>query len=98
MTTVDDLNKIGVRVGQLEAVDIHGILRGKLCAPDELIHGSAMMSALLSTGSNDEIVPTEFSQIQNGFEKAAIIPDPSTLTPLPWREGVASVIGDFYHV
>ena len=91
------LRKQGVQYGQLEIADIHGILRGKITAPEELIEGTALSNGLLSIGSDDEVVVTPLLGFESGLDKLPIIPDLSTLKVLPWRGDVASVICDFCH-
>ena len=95
MTNLNDVRKQGVKFGQLEFVDINGILRGKITAPEELEEGSTASTLLLTANSNDEVVVTPLACFESGFLKSPILPDSSTLRVLPWRESVASVICDF---
>ena len=92
--TMEGLREAGIEYGQLEMVDIHGILRGKFTVADDLIDGSAMINVMLSCASDDEVVPSAFSNIETGMEKYTLTPDLSTLKVLPWRENTASVICD----
>ena len=90
------LGEEGVEFGQIEFSDIHGILRGKIAHLKALGKGTTASGGLLSTISNDEIVPTPMVRLEHGTDKFAIVPDYSTLKKLNWRGDTASVIAGFY--
>ena len=92
---IQKLKKQGVEFSQVEFVDIHGILRGKLSGIDYLEKGTTASSALLATVSGDDIPPTPFVRFEYGTEKYGLKPDLSTVRNLSWSNDTAAVICDF---
>jgi glutamine synthetase len=79
--------------------DLIGVDRGRDVLIDELAsvmgHGMAFCRAVYHTSPMGDVVPVQ-GGIEEGLPDVKAIPDLSTLTTMPWEEGVAWVIADTF--
>ncbi len=87
----------GTDVVRLSYSDLMGVDRGRDMLIDELPtaigHGLAFCRAVFHTSPMGDVVPVP-GGLENGLPDVSVRPDLATLTPMPWEEGVAWVIGD----
>lgn len=86
----------GIHTVELVFADIYGVLRGKKVPANQwertAKEGSHIPGAPLYWGVRSECRDeSPAGGIETGFPDVTIMPDPSTLRPLPWRPGVAQV-------
>lgn len=88
-----DLIKVG-------GPDYDGVYRGKRLPVDVFLdgveHGYAQGNVLFGWDIADDLVPgLRYTNWDTGYADLRMLPDLSTFRPVPWEEGVASVICDF---
>ncbi len=96
---VADLRSRGIDVIRASYPDLIGVDRGRDVLIDELAsvmgHGMAFCRAVYHTSPMGDVVPVQ-GGIEEGLPDVKAIPDLSTLTTMPWEEGVAWVIADTF--
>ena len=85
-----------VPMTQLEVPDYDLGIRGKLVRAKKTHDptGLAMCTILYGLSVTDEVTDTPFSNAENGYPDALLVPDESTRIALPWRAGTDAVIAD----
>jgi glutamine synthetase len=81
---------------QLEVADYDLGIRGKLVRAEKT-HGAASLAfctILYGLSIVDEVTDTPFSNADNGYPDALLVPDESTRVELPWRPRTDAVIAD----
>lgn len=93
----EDLKARGVDVVRVSYSDLIGTDRGRDVLIEELErqsdHGLAFCRAVYHTTPQGDVVPVT-GGIEAGLPDISVIPDLSTLTPLPWEPGAYWCIGD----
>ena len=79
----------GVKYALASYVDIHGMCKAKMVPLDHL--GQMMAGSELFTGAALDGIPQDVSD-----EEVAAMPDPDTVTVLPWNSEVAWFASDLY--
>jgi glutamine synthetase len=81
---------------RIETPDLNGTLRGKYVAYEKVASGKpiAFPEAYLALSVADEMIDVPMTQIEVGYPDVLIVPDVSTVRPVPWEPGVLAVIGD----
>ncbi|HKV22044.1 MAG TPA: glutamine synthetase family protein [Mycobacterium sp.] len=90
----------GVALTQLEVPDYDLGIRGKLVRASKT-HGDtnlAMCTIVYGLSVTDEVTDTQFSNADNGYPDARLVPDEGTRVELGWRPGTDAVIADLYDV
>ncbi|MEE8347622.1 MAG: glutamine synthetase family protein, partial [Dehalococcoidia bacterium] len=87
-----------VRIG---GADLDGVYRGKRVSADHFLataeEGFPQCDVLFGWDIQDEVIGTlPYSNWEIGFGDIVMRPDLSTLAAVPWEEGSASVVCDFY--
>jgi glutamine synthetase len=94
---VDDLRSQGVDVVRVSYSDMIGVDRGRDVLLEELPtamgHGLAFCRAIFHTTPQGDVVPVA-GGLDAGLPDVSVRPDLSTLTRLPWEEGVAWAVGE----
>lgn len=92
---VESARAAGVRLIRFEYCDVSGVARTKSIHVDQLEHklleGVSLTRAQMAINLLEQLVPIE------GMEPVGeirLVPDPATLTVLPWSPGSASVLCD----
>ena len=85
-----------VAMTQLEVPDYDLGIRGKLVRRNKTCDSSALAFCTIIYGLSiaDEVTDTPFSNAENGYPDALLLPDESTRVELPWRAGTDAVIAD----
>lgn len=85
-----------VAMTQLEVPDYDLGIRGKLVRRNKTRGSSALAFCTILYGLSivDEVTDTPFSNAENGYPDATLVPDESTRVELPWRPGTDAVIAD----
>ncbi len=90
----------GIHSVELGTADVNGGLRGKrVPAPvflETLDTGVALSSAFFVFDVAADLVDSTYANFDNGYPDVRIVPDLSTLRPLPWRPGTALVLCDCF--
>ena len=96
---VERLRADGVDVVRVSYPDLIGIDRGRDVLLDELpaaaAHGLAFCRAVYHTSPQGDVVPVA-GGLDAGLPDISVVPDLSTLAPLPWEPGVAWCVGDAF--
>ena len=87
-----------VRIG---GADLDGVYRGKRVSADHFLaaaeEGFPQCDVLFGWDIQDEVIGSlPYSNWEIGFADIVMRPDLSTLAAVPWEEGSASVVCDFY--
>ncbi len=90
-----------VRTVKIGGGDLDGVYRGKRVSAEQFLatadEGFAQCDVLFGWDIQDEVIGTlPFSNWETGFADIMMRPDLSTFAIVPWEEGSASVICDFY--
>ncbi|HLJ99478.1 MAG TPA: glutamine synthetase family protein [Streptosporangiaceae bacterium] len=95
----EHLRAAGIDVVRVSYPDLIGVDRGRDVLLDELPaaveHGLAFCRAIYHTSPMGDVVPVA-GGLEAGLPDISVVPDLSTLTPLPWEEGAAWCLGDAY--
>jgi len=94
MTDLSELAGNGVRTVRLQFADLHGISRGKDIPVGAFAHvveeGIGFVEAIMTVDLRHNVV----AGFEGGFPDLVGIPDPSTLTQLPYEPEIATCIVD----
>ncbi len=90
-----------VRTVRIGGSDMDGVYRGKRVSPDQFLLGTEQgfpqCDVLFGWDIADEVIGTlPYSNWETGFGDVIMRPDLETFAVVPWEEGSASVICDFY--
>lgn len=91
-----------IRIVKVGGGDLDGVYRGKRVSADQFLtsaqgDGFPQCDVLFGWDIQDEVIGSlPFSNWQTGFGDIVMRPDLSTFAVVPWEEGCASVICDFY--
>ncbi|MBI1884747.1 MAG: glutamine synthetase [Chloroflexi bacterium] len=91
----------GVRTVKIGGADMDGVYRGKRVSSDQFLRqaeaGFAQCDVIFGWDIQDEVVgQLPYSNWEIGFGDILMRPDLSTFAVVPWEEGSASVICDFF--
>lgn len=96
---IDDNNVRTVKIG---GADIDGVYRGKRVSAETFLRGAEgdgfpQCDVVFGWDIADEVIGTlPFSNWETGFADIIMRPDLDTFAIVPWEEGSASVVCDFY--
>ena len=94
LTDLSELAANGVRTVRLQFADLHGISRGKDIPVGAFAHvveeGIGFVEAIMTVDLRHNVV----AGFEGGFPDLVAIPDPSTLTQLPYEPEIATCIVD----
>lgn len=106
--TTDELQRFvhehGIKTFKVGSVDLDGLWRGKRIAAPYFVEsvaakGTNICNILLGWDMQDEPIPNlAYTGWQTGYPDVTLLPDMSTLRPVPWEPGTASVICDMREV
>ena len=90
-----------VRTVKIGAADMDGVYRGKRLSAEQFLSGAAagfaQCDVVFGWDIRDEVIGSlPFSNWETGFGDVIMRPDLDTFAVVPWEEGSASVICDFY--
>ncbi len=98
-SVVDTLRAQGVDVIRVSYTDLIGTDRGRDVLLEELEatmeHGMAFCRAVYHTSPQGDVVPVA-GGIDAGLPDIKVLPDLTTLAPLPWEPGAVWAIGDAF--
>jgi glutamine synthetase len=96
---VTDLREQGVDVVRVSYSDMIGVDRGRDVLIEELPaamrHGLGFCRAIFHTTPQGDVVPVA-GGLDAGLPDVHVVPDLSTLAPLPWAPGTAWAIGEVF--
>ena len=95
------IEETGIHAVRVSLCDLHGIARGRPVPARAFLDrvardGMFMTNFLLAIDTAVGIAPVTSIDLTNGFPNWRMVPDLTTLTPLPWAPGQARVIADLY--
>jgi len=96
------IEKHGVRTVKIGGADLDGVYRGKRVSAEQFLkgaagHGFPQCDVLFGWDIQDEVIgDLPFSNWETGFADIIMKPDLSTFAIVPWEEGSASAVCDFY--
>jgi glutamine synthetase len=94
---IERLRAEGVDVVRVSYPDLIGVDRGRDVLLDELPtaveHGLAFCRAVYHTSPMGDVVPIQ-GGLEAGLPDIAVVPDLTTVTPLPWESNAAWCLGD----
>ena len=95
---IDEHKVRSVRIG---GADLDGVYRGKRVSAEQFMSGAErgfpQCDVLFGWDIADEVIGSlPFSNWDTGFADVIMRPDLSTFAIVPWEEGCASVVCDFY--
>jgi glutamine synthetase len=90
-----------VRSVRIGGADLDGVYRGKRVSAEQFLsgleHGFPQCDVVFGWDIQDEVIGSlPFSNWETGFGDVIMRPDLSTFALVPWEEGSASVVCDFY--
>lgn len=91
-----------IRTVKIGGADLDGVYRGKRVSAEQFLHGAAghgfpQCDVLFGWDIQDEVIgDLPFSNWETGFADIIMKPDLSTFAVVPWEEGSASAVCDFY--
>jgi glutamine synthetase len=95
----DRLRSAGVDVVRVSFPDLIGVDRGRDVLldvlPSAMEHGLAFCRAIYHTSPMGDVVPVA-GGLDEGLPDITIVPDLSTLTPLPWEPRTVGCLGDAF--
>ncbi len=95
--TMENLREQGIDVVRVSYADNIGVDRGRDVLVDELPtamgHGLAFCRAVFHTTPMGDVVPVA-GGLEEGLPDIHVVPDLSTLTPIPWCPGAAWAVGE----
>jgi glutamine synthetase len=96
---VTNLREQGVDVVRVSYSDMIGVDRGRDVLVEELPtamrHGLGFCRAIFHTTPQGDVVPVA-GGLDAGLPDVHVVPDLSTLSPLPWTPGTASAVGEVF--